>query len=1413
MGKALLADGEGAGLTATQRADAGRKAAELIKSQPQVKASEALGQQMEKGYKRTTTTQADRTRVGGGNIGGAPFPAISEADPAYAGKVWGVMDEGTAARLKNLTDDETAWTTMLGSASQLKTNPIVFEKLKRGFVDSMKQGNLSDELAGKINHNLELTFGEGADIRNPKIWRQADTFEKRAALADVMMGKGIAPSKGGIAIGGEKSGKGVIFKPTDILKRETEPSLLHTEHGGDVPTFAAGPRLFRLNKESVYDPTLHPGFPTLLTGEDLKVNMIPTPTEVYLRDWHAKFKKDNPDRKSPGYYDLALGVKGEGLPSQDLNDEYIRHLLREGFKDGGAVDLEASDARLTKAIENRMAKGGGVDLEASDARLADAIAQRMAGGGKVKGVAKAFKRLFADDMVNGMRIREDIPNTSSIGASLSDYSTHGLQEVPMSAFETVGKPRYRSVQEETRTKELARQIQENKELNPLIVVKDAEGHYILEGGHRFDALRELDIDSFPALMVHDLESLGTVAKADGGKIVKGLGRIGKRLMSDEQIAGDAIGKAAQSAGMNAPVTANKPLTDIKDFHTSLMDSVRERSIKMQKEMDSFDYKYSPDQYVFTEHGVKNNLPPLKILERSRAGGNLMWEGEPWTSKKIIDPATGKAQRTPYGPGYKVRREMGEDWSEFVIPESLIKGDVEMAMGGLAHMAPGGLLKGLSKVGKRIMADPADSSMISSGTRKFGDQMGGNTIVKETGGNWLPSTDRLVYRTQLDRELEKLQKGKHNPSSKYIKEMLDEASLRGDEPQVAGFTRDLQSAIGNEATNNWVNSNLSNYVTKQMGTEADPVRKLAEEGITAFPKNVDEYGDLELHTFPNFDVKARREEFGSPVKGVAENPLAQHYEFLADQAILPTQAKHYQRVQALPDMQRPRGFADMPWVNKVDPETNIYNISADADFNKMGFDHIVDVLREDLATGRIRPEQLNKVSMEQAVRRAHQYDEELKQKMLNARVAEQANANVYKEYPEGYKWVQLDKPGQFSLESDVMGHSVRGYEPPEGHIDWSDISGNSGYADYGHGGWEAIKSGQAKVYSLRDSKGMSHATIEVKAPQVYTEDDIGTLFPSGVLNAMKKNGDAGVNEYVAQKLKELNLAPPRITQIKGKQNAAPNEEYLPYVQDFVKSGKFSEVGDFANTGLVRIYPESDLAVSLHSKGLRVPSYASEKELTDLLKQAEVGSYRDSSKNISYINDTHPDYRAEPPEGMAEGGGAFKKLQFMDKGGITTSAGTFSPEELGVSPSELEPDKKLWKAIKRNAPREYEAAKQHMKEEASQLKTLGGVKDFALRTSAQYLGGIPDLVNFGLYGVDALADTNLSSEKPWFGSDQYIDAMKKYGVVGEHEFPVSEVVAGLLAPAGLIKKGIKKIGEMRTTKETPKKRQGGLSAVSR
>lgn len=162
---------------------------------------------------------------------------------------------------------------------------------------------------------------------------------------------------------------------------------------------------------------------------------------------------------------------------------------------------------------------------------------------------------------------------------------------------------------------------------------------------------------------------GAVNMAKGGKI--------------KDIVKSALTSAAESAGMKAPVTAAKDLTTVKDYHTSMMDEVRRRAVEAKKEMDSFDYKYDKGQRVFTEHGAKNNLPPLTVIERSRHGNNIMWEGEPFRSPKIIDPETGKAKRTPYGPGYKLRREGPEEgmYQEFILPESMIIGDVEMAKGG------------------------------------------------------------------------------------------------------------------------------------------------------------------------------------------------------------------------------------------------------------------------------------------------------------------------------------------------------------------------------------------------------------------------------------------------------------------------------------------------------------------------------------------------------------------------------------------------------------------------------------------------------------------------------------------------------------------------------------------------------------
>jgi len=133
---------------------------------------------------------------------------------------------------------------------------------------------------------------------------------------------------------------------------------------------------------------------------------------------------------------------------------------------------------------------------------------------------KAFPR--AGTAVDGRIVREDIPNLDSIGASCNDYETlPGIREVPMTNFGSGGG--YANYQENIRSQELAKQIAISNEINPLIVAIDQQGPgepYILEGGHRFDALRLLGAKSFPALVVIDLDDANSTKEAWVGSIRK-----------------------------------------------------------------------------------------------------------------------------------------------------------------------------------------------------------------------------------------------------------------------------------------------------------------------------------------------------------------------------------------------------------------------------------------------------------------------------------------------------------------------------------------------------------------------------------------------------------------------------------------------------------------------------------------------------------------------------------------------------------------------------------------------------------------------------------------------------------------------------------------------------------------------------
>jgi len=542
-------------------------------------------------------------------------------------------------------------------------------------------------------------------------------------------------------------------------------------------------------------------------------------------------------------------------------------------------------------------------------------------------------------------------------------------------------------------------------------------------------------------------------------------------------------------------------------------------------------------------------------------------------------------------------------------------------------------RGVEQAGRKLESamEPVVKGALERGglPREMVMAMGANTqsnVIKPKGGNWIGG--------DVENALKSLKRGEAATPQEVAESRayLDRARATWDpenQRQVDRMEREFELLRANDALNRWVDSNLTNYVKKDMGTPDDPVRKLAEQDISHLPQDLQ---NVEMTWTPEELAKTRK-RFGFPEEETATNPTAKMWEQMADEMIAPSRATEFGE----------KARQQNPWLEKLNPYDTVYETMRGMP-QALGFNHIVDVLREDLTTGRIRPEQLNKVSMEQAVRRTFEYDQELAKKMNDARMTSRAELPVYKEYPEGLKWVELNRPGDFAAESDAMGHSVRGYEPPKGSDDWTEGSGDSGYGGYGLGGWNAIKSGKAKVYSLIDSKGEPHVTVEVganhpqwskvenafgkeKASELFTE--FKTINPNYGGQSSTKIADI-FNEFLTTKGLEPIDYGFDIVQIKGKQNAKPKDDYIPFVQDFVKSGNWSVVGDFKNTGLRRIEDVPERA-RFESAGMKLPKYVTEADHENLIN--EYMRLTGTPRDPVFMN---KEYGFPLPDGMKRGG---------------------------------------------------------------------------------------------------------------------------------------------------------------------------------
>lgn len=425
-------------------------------------------------------------------------------------------------------------------------------------------------------------------------------------------------------------------------------------------------------------------------------------------------------------------------------------------------------------------------------------------------------------------------------------------------------------------------------------------------------------------------------------------------------------------------------------------------------------------------------------------------------------------------------------------------------------------------------------------------------VKGKGGMWHPAA--------VERLAEPLGEKMATRSREHL------ANIRQDQP-IKYSAETLADVAKDEAAFNWADKAIKNYLNKHAGTAEDPLKDL-------------------------FVPSTQRPDLG----GIAR------WEDLTDKAIGGKPARMYEDLPKTPPEETVWGmFEPQGWQGTGGAAArDIHSYLA----------HTGDYMREF-----VPPDQLNRYDLVRAVKETALKDAQRAKEMEKAN-AEKAfqGVTLHKEYPDKFKWVEVGKTDpNMKLETpkgvSILPNQGGRWQVLDGVNDAVRVTDYASKAEaeaaiqeiahrkvaqdalnhegqtMGHcvGSYcDAVADEQTKIYSLRDPKGGSHVTVEVRpadprlavnGPQAFLEEQ-QRLGNREILMRLGRRRDENFIhlDYRVQDSPEykqwLADRPPSIEQIKGKQNRAPVKEYLPYVQDFVRSGKWNDVGDIQNAGMFR-----------------------------------------------------------------------------------------------------------------------------------------------------------------------------------------------------------------------------------------------------
>jgi hypothetical protein len=500
-------------------------------------------------------------------------------------------------------------------------------------------------------------------------------------------------------------------------------------------------------------------------------------------------------------------------------------------------------------------------------------------------------------------------------------------------------------------------------------------------------------------------------------------------------------------------------------------------------------------------------------------------------------------------------------------------------------------------------------------------------------------------------------------------------------------------------NTWIDKKLRDYVRNDMATPEDPLRAMAEKWAVDKPEKLaaaqakldalnaktaqlmQERGVPEAYlTSHRQDVLAaekardliearqalhtqmpeggrwepeglagKRLQQGFPAGGMGVSDEARAWEQFADEAINPAPAgKRFGQGWG------GQTLDENPWLAKVPPETPTYRVG---DARELGFEHLTDELRNALnpASG-LPPELLMKYSdlpkktLPDVVNRVADINAWRAAQKAEADLVNSANAAVvtFKEYPEaGLAWKQIttakhsidELPEGWRMEEfkgGAPGKTIFGVVDSKGrlHPEAAGKSPDTPEAAYenfskGYGKKELedalkyegdtmkhcvggycpdVAEGRSQIFSLRDERGRPHATVEV-IPDIRPRES-----------------------YYGE-------PQPLIKQIKGPGNRAPDPKYLPQIQDFVKSGQWSDVGDISNAGMFK-HPSGKYVSNAEAEALANKHFG-EKSFGNKPDQSEdPARYYDRIKryNRDMLSDTDKGFLSDWEAGNFAAGGS-------------------------------------------------------------------------------------------------------------------------------------------------------------------------------